>query len=510
MRAELARASGLLPKQALTTTTRIDSWWPILLIAGIAVALLLTLRSGQEWDGDFALYIMNARNIVAGIPYAHTGYIPNPANLICPAAYPPGLPLILAPLYAWFGVDLMKMKIVCTVMFVLFLVVLYRIAVRFVPASLALATTAAVGLHPFIVDSGNSLGSEFPFMLFCYSALYLIDRLQERDTTLELRATAVLGTAVAAVAFAYLTRSIGVALFPAAAFVSVYRSKRLFTLTNITLAGAAAVVLVVQHAFPPDVGTYVHYFQAFTPHGLLTAVNRYLSVRMELLGKAASEFPIGGVIIASALALLGLLGFVERLRRKVSVFEPFCVIYLLVLLIFPVRVEAARYAMPLWPLLFLYCAVGIDSLGQSLGAFGHRLLSAAVGFIVVALYCVQYAGMTFGPVPFSVDARQSRELLTQIRADVPQGERVLARKPTIVALYAGRDATVWPLAATDDEIWSYMARLRVTYVVQDIYHLAAHHQANDPLDGFIDRNRSKLELVFKNEWFNLYRVVNQR
>ena len=70
---------------------------PILLILGIGIFLLTALRQGQEWDGDFALYLMNARNIVLGLPYAKTAYLLNPDNAINPAAFPPGLPLLLAP-----------------------------------------------------------------------------------------------------------------------------------------------------------------------------------------------------------------------------------------------------------------------------------------------------------------------------------------------------------------------------------------------------------------------------
>jgi hypothetical protein len=99
----------------------------VLLIVGVGACALATLRPGLNWDGDAALYIMNARNIAEGRPYSATNFIPNPLNAIHPAAYPPGLPLLLAGVYRISGVDLERMKWACIATLLLFLAVLARI-----------------------------------------------------------------------------------------------------------------------------------------------------------------------------------------------------------------------------------------------------------------------------------------------------------------------------------------------------------------------------------------------
>ncbi len=486
--------------------------WPTFLIVTIGVFLLLALRSGQEWDGDFALYIMNARNIALGLPYAKTAYLFNPEHAFCPVAYPQGLPLLLAPIYALFGLDLVKMKIACIAAFVLFLVVFCRIARRAVSPLFALGVTAAIGLHPFIVDSENSLGSEYLFMFFCYAALDQLDRLEQFDSQARTSRSTVIaigGTAFA-VAFAYLTRSAGAVLFPAAFLVSIYRSRRLLTRTNVALAGAAAIIAAVQFAYPADVGTYVHYFDRFTFHGVLTSIKRYLTVRTAIFGTGPDHHPTFGIILAAMLVLFGLLGFIEKLRNRVSVLETFSLFYVLLLLIFPITVEAARYSMPLWPLFFLYCAIGIASCRRWVSERSLQVMTACVCLTLAALYGWQYASTGFGPIPFSVDAPPSRELLNVIRTKLAEDDRLLTRKPTIIALYTGHVATIWSEGFTDEDLWSYMARLKVGYVVQDIYHLGVHKVENDPLDAFIARNRTDLEPIFSNAWFTLYRVAPSR
>jgi hypothetical protein len=68
----------------------------ILAIAGFQVA---TIRSGQDWGDDFAMYILHARNIAQGRDYAATGYIYNPDYpSLGPVTYPPVFPLLLSPI----------------------------------------------------------------------------------------------------------------------------------------------------------------------------------------------------------------------------------------------------------------------------------------------------------------------------------------------------------------------------------------------------------------------------
>ena len=65
-----------------------------LLIIMISLFYLLNMQDGHDWGGDFSMYIMNAINIVKGIPYAQTGYIYNPDMAsIGPPVYPPVFPL---------------------------------------------------------------------------------------------------------------------------------------------------------------------------------------------------------------------------------------------------------------------------------------------------------------------------------------------------------------------------------------------------------------------------------
>jgi len=56
--------------------------WPVALVLGVLLVVGMVhvgaLRPGQDWGGDFAMYVAHARNLAEGRPYAETGYVYNP------------------------------------------------------------------------------------------------------------------------------------------------------------------------------------------------------------------------------------------------------------------------------------------------------------------------------------------------------------------------------------------------------------------------------------------------
>ncbi|HEY1868966.1 MAG TPA: hypothetical protein VGG70_11780, partial [Candidatus Cybelea sp.] len=354
------------------------------------------------------------------------------------------MPLLIAPVYAVLGINLAAIKIVCIATFVLFLFVFHRISLSVLSPLSALAVTAALGLHPYILDFENSPSSEFPFMFFCYGALHLLRRLSVEGGRPPRSLAPLVAVTAAAVAAACLTRPIGGLLFPAAVAVSVVHRRRLVAPENVALCLGAAILLPAQLALPADIGTYFGFFSHFSAHEFLESTRQYFRVAASLLGKAAVVHRGIGISVLIGVASLTLVGFVAQTRRRFSVLEAFSISYVGFLMVYPL-VAPSRYSLPIWPLLFLYFAEGVETFGKALETpFRRRALNLAVCGTVAAIYAIQYASMTFGEIPFSVEARQSRELFADIEKDLPERARLLTRKPTIIALYTGREAITWP------------------------------------------------------------------
>ena len=94
----------------------------------IGIFNFLTIKDGHDWGGDFSMFIHHAKNIVEGVDYEDTGYIYNPnVPLLAPKTYPPVFPLLLVPIYKWFGLNFTIMKIEIVLFFLLSLFIIFLI-----------------------------------------------------------------------------------------------------------------------------------------------------------------------------------------------------------------------------------------------------------------------------------------------------------------------------------------------------------------------------------------------
>ena len=121
---------------------------PLALVGVITIFYLTTIRRGHVWGDDQAQYLHHAKNIVQGLKYDDTGYLLCPTSLN-PKMYPPVFPLLLAPLYHWYGLTLTPMKIECVVFFSIALYLVYFLLKNEGSERLALATVALVGFCPY-------------------------------------------------------------------------------------------------------------------------------------------------------------------------------------------------------------------------------------------------------------------------------------------------------------------------------------------------------------------------
>jgi hypothetical protein len=215
--------------------------WPLFaLLAVVAALYLITLRAGQPWHDDFALYVLHARNLIEGIPYDETRFVYNPADpWYSPRVYPPGFPLLLAPIYAIFGADLFALRIVVIASAVAAVAAFALLARPILPAPLVLPAAALLGFQPFLVRFKNLLLPDFTFLLFVLLSLHLIRRLQEDPLAGAQTRRALLAGGLLYAALA--VRTPGIAIFGAIALYYLLRLKLPGRPIMICMATAAAL-----------------------------------------------------------------------------------------------------------------------------------------------------------------------------------------------------------------------------------------------------------------------------
>src|SRR6476620_11525551 len=215
-------------------------WWralclAIAIIAGIFYAV--TLHQAHDWGGDFSQYIMHARNVVEGLPYKETNHLQNPELTIAPEVYPVVFPLLLAPVYALFGLNLLAFKVVVVVCFAGFLLMLWPVFSPYLPARAVFFITALIAFNPGFYLFKENILSEFPFIFFLFVCFFFMQRAFMARK--ELNCWLFYGLVGVGLFLAIGTRSAGIVLVPAwlgAAFFKKEKQPNLIMYLGFSLA----------------------------------------------------------------------------------------------------------------------------------------------------------------------------------------------------------------------------------------------------------------------------------
>jgi hypothetical protein len=195
-----------------------------LLVCISGVLLLGHLTQGHNWGGDFAAYISQAKSITEFSPGTFVELnrftIEQSSRPRGPTAYPWGLPLLLAPLYALFGLSPIALKAVNVVSWLLFLFVLWFAFRKSHPASLFLLLVSLFALNPTLLSSSNNILSDLPFLLISTLCVSLIQKLVAQDRRLFSPAIDLLIVGVV-ITFAFVVRTTGALLLLLLAFTQL-------------------------------------------------------------------------------------------------------------------------------------------------------------------------------------------------------------------------------------------------------------------------------------------------
>ncbi|HLK18537.1 MAG TPA: hypothetical protein VKT81_06250, partial [Bryobacteraceae bacterium] len=226
------------------THARIDAGRLVLaaIILVVAIIYVVTLKPGHVFvNDDFAAYIMHAKNLIEGHTYSDIRYIPNPdAMWLSPASgYPPIYPMILAPLYRIFGVDLRAFKIATVFCFIGFLAVYAELTREDIGWNGCAALLVLISFNPVFWGQRDFILSEFPYLLFSFAALLVIERAYARldRNRVDIRDALLVSGLIYC---AYGTRTIGITLVFALIVADLWKFRRpsRFLLCVISLVGA--------------------------------------------------------------------------------------------------------------------------------------------------------------------------------------------------------------------------------------------------------------------------------
>ena len=501
-----------------------EHWPEIVLIGLVAVFYFLTIRGGHNWSGDYALFIAHAGNIVNGLAYAATGYIHNPYYPgLSPVAYPPVFSLMLAPVYAVFGLYLIAFKWVVVASFIVFLIFYYRFCLDKLNLSVSrLGAVIAIALNGLYWENKDLILSYYPFMMFTFAALVLMEQLTQAELEERRRLTLAVLTGFC-IYLAYGTRSVGLVLIPtlvAADLIRLkFRSISLSTIVALIVFGVFYLIqnvyLSVDKSYLSDMNTYLVGNTSDTPprdlftlgstylksisHNVVTNLEKYMIVVWRYWSNDFGKIAQAGMFLLTG--VFALVGFIAQLKSKSQVGELFLLFYVGLLLVVPFYLD--QFLLPAIPLYAMYIFRGAERMSTARLFAGKGTVPGLLLLLIAFLFLGTYRLDGFADFKEGPEKKESVELFKFLREHTPDDSVIVFRRPRIIALHADRKSSVYHRTEKPEQLWDYFHRIHAT-------HIAVKLDEHDDLPSVVEHYRTELTQIFENNDFRVYKINDHK
>jgi Dolichyl-phosphate-mannose-protein mannosyltransferase len=451
-------------KAARGSVEKIAPFLPVILAA--LFYLVLVTPGVDPITTDWAMYVMHARNIATGHAYADTFYVFQPeAAATGGATYPSGYPLLLAPVYAMFGMNILAFKIVTDLALAFSLWPIYLFNRRYLSLVQSLLLTTAFGFSAAYLTLQDKLGSDALYQLLSFAALAFAIRVFEsgQDAKWPWRAGAVAGLLLAAVE---ITRPVGLSLALAVLAYDALNRRRP-TRFALALLAVFIPILALNSLLAHKDSSYSDQFVFSIGHAAHNIV-AYVTGFSDVFANPFSHklrYALWAVFTP-----LALFGFATKLRKVNPVPALYTALMLGVLALY--WAPNMRYLAPLYPIYLLFAALGWNRLVQATPPQWRRPAQA-----------VAIAGLLVGPVLSSAAIRPNpdtlytdpdfQQLAGYIKTNTAPRDLIVFWNARVLGLAASRPSSAYPSASpiyqdsSPEKVLRYLDRVRPAYIVLD-------------------------------------------
>lgn len=477
-------------------------WIALALVPFLVLAVRHFMWQPSADSGDYAQYLAHARAIVEGRPYAQIGYITHPSTwMMGPPAYPPGLPLTLAPIVAVGGIHSVGIKLLMIGSVAVFAAIAYLRLVRDVApwqAAFGVAATAvAVEAHEGTLAPISDPG----FAVLLWALILVVDDARSWSWT---RVAFV--TLLGAATIGY--RIVGAAIVPALGLYAIvtWRTHRGRAIIPPLLWGTGGVIALLQRPAQAQYGDGLVSQLAAIGQRIVPMAREYRwgLGEIELLPLSNAAMNKAWHVVASVLVLVGVVVFLRRSRWSFLLIAS--AVYLAMLALAPVA--DTRYLWPVFPILATGLALGADTLvGRPLARLWPARSPAVysgslLGAVLLGSVVVQFRQ----PAPRSLlGSADSQALLEWLRASHARAPMRLAfYNPRVLTLETRVPGMGLPARTAPGQIIA-MDERRVSHLIWQ----------RDDLSGCVQRIANTLPAVYphrfvleyENATFRAYRLL---
>ena len=491
----------------------------ISLLIIICLSILLNIsafRKGHDWADDSALYIAQARSLVEGTTVqllAQNSYAMSHSTFpIGPDLTPWGLPIILSPIYALFGLNFLLMKLAGIVFFELSLVVLFYLFLGKLDNILALFSIGFFAFHPFVLLLNDYVNSDIPYLFFSFLSILLIESIIIRNKLSDHRffGQSLIGFFIFT---SYSIRSIGIVLLPLLFITQIVSTIRihpknflkyliydkLFFLPYLTFTLFEFLMyLLLPYAF----STQVSMISSPNLSSIMALIKNYINVTSEFFG---SYYPV--IIYGTAVPFVTL-GLYKTFRKS-YLYALYPLLTLTVLVSVPFS-QGIRYLLPVFPFFVYFLCVGLQnsplhlSLTSKYFIFRLKLsyIYMAIIICLVVLSSVQdvYVNLKNKRVTEGPFTAKSQEMLHFLLDHTSKNDIIIFFKPRFITLLTRRQS----IMISD---FGQMMRSDGNYVV--LYKPPGSYNQISPAGKDYSEMTERYPKVFENGDFTIFRLKSE-
>ncbi|HSL44275.1 MAG TPA: hypothetical protein VK897_12635 [Anaerolineales bacterium] len=414
--------------------------FPVLILISLILGAA-TLRRGHEWGDDFAWYIMQAKSVVDTEmdEFMEQSVFTNTQSTthLGPLAYPWGYPLILTPVYALKGINMLWLKLPALFFYAGFLICLYLLMRDRLTQVESLLIVALFAFNPLLLQFLDQILSDIPFLFFSTLSLFLMTRPARRGTLHYM----LIGVAIFCTTFLRVTGVLLLGCFLIVEFFRLlsHRHDRVMVIEIITrsfIVGSVFVLLWIANLilFPSGGESYLSQYV-----GPLETARRFAPAYFHVFSDFFGE-GTGWRFLYYLLLFFFALGAWEK-RKQEPIFLLFFILWMVIHVTYRYW-QGPRYIFPLLPIFIYLTFEGMKAAVRKLPAQYH-----ATGQRVFQGFWILLAGIFLLTSAFNAYANlqnnreingpfdsYSLEVYDYIKEKTPEDSVVIFFKPRVMVM----------------------------------------------------------------------------
>ena len=467
----------------------------------IIFSLLSILRFDLKvWDDNDSVAYMNlAKSIVEYHNYLSIYIKEMPPHI----HFPPGFPLLLAPLYAVFGINELALKMLPLISNIIAFFIL-TLLIRNFYILLVLSTS------PLLISHSSKLLSEGHYLMFSLLSIYLFINRRYLSSSIFS-------------GFSYLIRTSGISLI--GSFLLYLLLKRNFKAFLMFLIISLIFILPWQiwtfiHENPYEVNFYPPYFEQLISKVQLRPEFGYISIYdfalrplknfinywFVLIPKSIFNVKIGlGLFIVGILLFIGFVyGFLKEKNEEYSIIKLYTILYFALMFMWPEEWKYSRFVIPVLPFVVYFSFISLKHINEKVFKF-VCIFVFAFNFIVNLRYAPlrmkEFATYMKGDIYLLYEPSFSNYLkaIHYIQKNIPKDKSVVSRIPHTVYLISGNRGGTRKFSNNTDSIILYLKNYDYVLVAPSLSELDKKYLFKPIL-----KNAQHFKLIYQTEEPKVY------